>query len=98
MDADQARSYCLDILGSNPAYMTFTNSSAELEVGVSLLGMSRQQVRRLMDAGKLPFRMVGTHHRIRVADFRAFDEGERERQAKAMDESTAHENELGLFE
>jgi len=64
----------------------------------ALLGMSRQQVRRLMDAGVLPFRMVGTHHRLRVADLRAFDQAERDRQARAMDEFTALENELGLFE
>jgi len=64
----------------------------------TLLGMSRQQVRRLMDAGVLPFRMVGTHHRLRVADLRVFDQAEHERQAKAMDEFTALENELGLFE
>jgi len=63
-----------------------------------LLGMSRQQVRRLMDAGMLPFRMVGTHHRLRVADLRAFDQAERERQTKAMDEFTALENNFGLFE
>jgi len=64
----------------------------------TMLGMSRQQVRRLMDARMLPFRMVGTHHRIRVADLRAFDQAESERQGKAMDEFTALENELGLFE
>jgi len=62
----------------------------------TLLGMSRQQVRRLMDANSLPFRMVGTHHRIRVADLRAFDQAERERQAKAMDDFMALENEFGL--
>ena len=64
----------------------------------ALLGMSRQQVRRLMDAGAVPYRMVGTHHRLRAADVRAFDQAEHERQATAMDEFTALENELGLFE
>ena len=63
-----------------------------------LLGMSRPQVRRLMSRGMLPFRMVGTHHRIRVSDLRAFDQSERERQEKAMAEFTTLENELGLFE
>jgi len=63
-----------------------------------LLGMSRPQVRRLMERGLLPFRMVGTHHRIRVAALRAYDQAERKRQEKAMAEFTALENELGLFE
>jgi excisionase family DNA binding protein len=44
-----------------------------------LLGMSRLQVRKLMDLGRLDFRMVGTHHRIRVASIRAFLEAERPR-------------------
>jgi len=63
-----------------------------------MLGMSRPQVRRLMSRGMLPFRMVGTHHRIRVSDLQAFDQAERERQGKAMAEFIALENELGLFE
>jgi excisionase family DNA binding protein len=64
----------------------------------TLLGMSRPQVRRMMDRGVLPFRMVGTHHRIRVSDLRAFDAAERERQEAAMARFTALENELGLTE
>jgi excisionase family DNA binding protein len=31
-----------------------------------MLGMSRPQVRKLLDEGVLLFRMVGTHHRIPV--------------------------------
>ncbi|MDR2373493.1 MAG: helix-turn-helix domain-containing protein [Bifidobacteriaceae bacterium] len=64
----------------------------------AMLGMSRPQVRRLMDRGLLPFRMVGSHHRIRVSDLRAFDQAESRRQERAMSELTALENELGLFE
>jgi excisionase family DNA binding protein len=63
-----------------------------------MLGMSRPQVRRLMERGLLPFRKVGTHHRLRIADVKAFDQAERERQERAMDKFTALENELGLFD
>ena len=63
-----------------------------------MLGMSRPQVRRLMDRGMLPFRMVGTHHRIRVSDIHAFNQAESTRQETAMAAFTALENELGLFE
>ncbi len=41
-----------------------------------LLGMSRPQVRKLMDRGLLEFRLVGTHHRIRISSIRAFLETE----------------------
>lgn len=63
-----------------------------------LLGMSRPQVRKLMDRGLLEFRKVGSHHRIRVSSIRAFLEAERPRRSKAMAELAALQNELGLTE
>ncbi|MDR1237404.1 MAG: helix-turn-helix domain-containing protein [Propionibacteriaceae bacterium] len=64
----------------------------------AMLGMSRTQVRKLMDEGKLPFRMVGTHHRIRVDAINAWLKIEDARQEAAMAELMALQNELGLFE
>lgn len=46
-----------------------------------MLGISRPQVRKLMDDGRLDFRKVGTHHRITVASIQAFLVAERERRA-----------------
>jgi excisionase family DNA binding protein len=63
-----------------------------------LLGMSRPQVRKLMDRGLLDFRMVGTHHRIRVSSIRAFLETERPRRRQALAELAAVQNDLGLTE
>jgi excisionase family DNA binding protein len=63
-----------------------------------LLGMSRPQVRRLMDRGLLEFRKVGTHHRIRVSSIRAFLESERPRRREAVAELAALQDELGLTE
>lgn len=63
-----------------------------------LLGMSRPQVRRLMDRGLLDFRKVGTHHRIRVSSIRAFQETERPRRREAMAELADLQNQLGLTE
>jgi excisionase family DNA binding protein len=61
-----------------------------------LLGMSRPQVRRLMDRDLLEFRKVGTHHRIRISSIRAFLESERPRRSQAMAELADLQNELGL--
>jgi len=61
-----------------------------------LLGMSRPQVRKLMDSGFLEFRKVGTHHRVRVSSIRAFLESERPRRREAMADLAALQNELGL--
>jgi excisionase family DNA binding protein len=63
-----------------------------------LLGMSRPQVRKLMDRGLLEFRKVGTHHRIRVSSIRAFLEAERPRRREALAELAVLQNELGLTE
>jgi excisionase family DNA binding protein len=63
-----------------------------------LLGMSRPQVRKLMDRGLLDFRKVGTHHRIRVSSIRAFLEAERPRRREALAELAVLQNDLGLAE
>ncbi len=63
-----------------------------------LLGMSRPQVRRLMDESKLDFRKVGTHHRITVASIRSFLESERERRGPLLAELAALQNQAGLVE
>jgi hypothetical protein len=51
-----------------------------------------------MDSGRLPYRMIGTHHRIALCDLREFQEAERVRRRGAMEKFIALENELGLFE
>jgi excisionase family DNA binding protein len=63
-----------------------------------LLGMSRPQVRKLMERGLLEFRKVGSHHRIRVSSIRTFLETERPRRREALDELAALQNQLGLTE
>lgn len=63
-----------------------------------LLGMSRPQVRKLMERGALPFRMVGAHHRIAVQDIQTFLDAERTRRRAALARFSALENDLGLLE
>lgn len=64
----------------------------------ALLGVSRPQVRKFMDEGKLGFRMVGAHHRIPIESIEAFKAWTRERHHKGMEELSRLQNELGLFE
>lgn len=63
-----------------------------------MLGMSRPQVRKLMDGGRLDFRKVGTHHRITAASIRAFLAAERERRAPILAELARLQNDAGLVE
>ena len=64
----------------------------------ALLGMSRPQVRKLMDQGRLESRMVGAHHRIRVSSVQSFLDAERPRRRAALADLADLQNELGLTE
>ena len=64
----------------------------------SMMGMSRAQLHRLLDDGTLPFRKVGSHHRIRLDAVNRWLEVEDARQEKAMAELMALQNKLGLTE
>ena len=64
----------------------------------AMMGMSRTQLHKLLADGTLPYRMVGTHHRIRLDAVNRWLEIEDARQEKAMAELRALQNELGLTE
>jgi excisionase family DNA binding protein len=63
-----------------------------------MMGRSRPQVRKLMDLGMLPYRMVGSHHRIPMAAIREYMEAEPARRRAALEHYAQVQNELGLFE
>lgn len=63
-----------------------------------LLGMSRPQVRKLMDEGKLVFRKVGSHHRVKLDSIRAFLEAERLQMEAGLERFSQLQNDLGLLE
>lgn len=78
----------------------FTRRDAEVtpNQAAELLGVSRPQVRKMMDAGVLKSRMVGSHHRIAVSSVQAFLDGERPRRARALADLADLQNDLGLTE
>jgi hypothetical protein len=51
-----------------------------------------------MDGGKLAYRKVGTHHRIKVSSIRAFLDAEQKQMDSGMEELSRLQNELGLVE
>jgi len=63
-----------------------------------LMGMSRPQVRKLMDKGLLPYRMVGAHHRIPVAGMKTYLTEQRQHREAALAELAELQNELRLIE
>jgi excisionase family DNA binding protein len=78
---------------SDPALLP---DDAELSTtrAARFLRVSRQYLARLLDRDALPYRMVGSHHRLRVGDLRAYQA----RQRAAIREAARLSQDLGLYD
>lgn len=81
-------------------HVLITRGNAEVtpNQAAELLGVSRPQVRKMMELGTLEFRKVGSHHRISVASIQGFLEAERPRRKRALADLAELQNDLGLTE
>ncbi len=61
-----------------------------------LLQVSRTHLVQLLDEGRISYRRVGSHRRVRVEDIIAYRRKTESRRREALDELTAHDQELGL--
>lgn len=62
-----------------------------------LLGVSRPHLISMLEAGRLPFHMVGKHRRIRFDDLMTFRNKLAELRKKTLDELAAHDQALGIL-
>lgn len=60
------------------------------------LNVSRPYLIRLLEEGKLPFNMVGTHRRVKFADLTAYRNRAEEERKKVMDELASQAQDLGM--
>ena len=63
----------------------------------ALLGVSRPFVIRLLDAGEMPFSLVGKHRRIRLSDLISYSKRKSDRKA-ALDKMARDAYEAGLYD
>jgi excisionase family DNA binding protein len=68
------------------------------EQAAAVLGVSRPTVVRMIEAGKLPARMVGTHRRLVLREVLAYRETSTRRRSEALDDMARQAEELGLYE
>jgi excisionase family DNA binding protein len=61
-----------------------------------LLGVSRPYLIRLLEEGKIPYHMVGTHRRVYFKDLQDYKRTIEEDRAKALDQLAAEGQELDM--
>lgn len=82
---------CRERLVLMPTAKEFTTVEA-----ANFLNVSPPYVVKELDAGRLPFRKVGSHRRIALDDLLAYERKMRARQSSALERMAENARELGL--
>lgn len=66
------------------------------QLAADLLNVSPSSLLKRLERGEIPFRTVGSHRRIRLADLMAYKHAIDQQSAVALDELAAQAQELGM--
>ncbi|WGW11770.1 excisionase family DNA-binding protein [Saxibacter everestensis] len=79
--------------------VTIVPSHAELttQQAANMLNVSRPHLIKLLQQGKIDFKMVGTHRRVRADSLRKYLRADDSKRRDAADELTALSQEMGLL-
>lgn len=80
-----------------PVAVLPTHAELTTQQAADLLNVSRPYVIKLLDAGELAHRKVGTHRRIRIDDLQAYQRAQALAGKRAADELTELSQNLGLY-
>lgn len=68
------------------------------QASANFLGMSRQHLVRLLEAGELPFHFVGTHRKVFFKDLVRYSMARDQRRSEVLDRSTKEMVEAGVYD
>lgn len=81
----------------NPVAVMPTDAELTTQQAADLLNVSRPYLVKLLDAGELAYRKVGTHRRVRMNDLREYQSRQALASKHAADELTELSQGLGLY-
>lgn len=82
-----------DMVTFIPAHREFTTQES-----ADYLNMSRQHFVRLLEAGELPFHLVGSHRRVYFQDLLAYRQRRDEKRQRGMSKLRELSQEMGLYD